>query len=1451
MIYPRFPALESEKTAINADLLKDRFEVGDTVIYMIRTRNTVSESVVENLVMSDVLQEGLTYVEGSLNVNHDGESSYEDGTITANFGDVTDTEWRTVTFRATIDSGYAEQTIENIAVVDGSNIDEPDEPSTEFEVEPKDPVLESEKAATLLEKADGNTDEDHPEVGDTLLYTIQTRNTIEDSLVRNLIIRDALPEGLEYVPGTLEVDGDAVTDTVDDDAGHYDDGVIVGQFGDVRDTDWHTVTFQVTIGEGQASQDIENIATVDGDNIDEPDEPSEEVLIYPRVPNVESEKTAENLEEGKENFHVGDTVVYTIRARNTVRESVVENFVISDALPEGLSYVDGSLDVSHDGEGSNEDGTIIANFGNVTDTEWRTITFHAVIDAGQAEETIENVATVDGGNVDPENPQHEITVDPKDPQLESEKTAELVQKAAGNTDADHPEVGDTLLYTIQTRNTIEDSIVKNLIIRDELPEGLEYVPGTLEVDGIEVTDEEDGDAGHYVDGEMVGQFGDVRDTDWHTVTFQVTVGEGQASQDIENIATVDGDNIDEPDRPSEEVMIYPRHPVLESEKTAINADLLKDRFEVGDTVIYMIRTRNTVSESVVQNLVISDVLQEGLTYVEGSLNVSHDGEGSYEDGTITANFGDVTDTEWRTATFRATIDSGYAEQTIENIAVVDGSNIDEPDEPSTNIEVEPKDPVLESEKTATNLDESKDRFEVGDTVIYTVRTHNTIEDSLVENLTITDTLPEGLTYVDGSLDVSHDGEGSYGDGTITANFGDVTDTEWRTATFRATIDSGYAEQTIENIAVVDGSNIPQPEEPSTDIEVELKDPVLESEKTANLVEKGEGNTDEENAEVGDTLLYTIQTRNTVEDSLVKNLIIRDELPEGLTYVPGTLEVDGEAVTDAVDDDAGHYDAGEIVGQFGDVSDTDWHTVTFQVTVGEGQASQDIENIATVDGDNIDEPDHPSEEVLIYPREPSLDSDKVAENLEEGKEVYHVGDTVVYTITARNTVRESVVENFTISDQLPEGLRFVEGSLEVRHGGTAEYEGGTITATFGEVTDTDWRTVTFQAVIESGQVGSEIENVATVSGDNVENPETPEHTITIDPKTPQLESEKEAELVEKAEENTDVENPEVGDTLLYTIQARNTVEDSLVKNLIIHDELPEGLNYVPGTLMVDGEAVTDEEDGDAGYYVDGEIVGQFGDVSDTDWHTVTFQVTVGEGQASQDIENIATVDGDNIDEPDHPSEVVLIYPREPNLESEKTSANLEEGKEDFHTGDTVVYTIRARNTVGDSVVENLVLSDVLPDGLRYVEGSLEVSNGGTGDYADGVITASFGDVSDTDWRMVTFQATIESDQSGNTIENVATVEADNVGTPGTPSESITVEKEPTPPPQEPEGHQPEPNPEVKPQPEKPEDKGDESKQPEETLPNTATNNFNIFLLGFILLLAGAGIVYWRRKKVRIE
>ena len=1063
--------------------------------------------------------------------------------------------------------------------------------------------------------------------------------------------------------------------------------------------------------------------------------------------------------------------------------------------------------------------------------------------------------------------------DPYPPNLESEKSVALQKKA----DEKHPEVGDTLLYTIRAKNTVQFGILKNLIISDNLPSSLTYVSGSLMVDGTSVTDAKDQDKGDFTNGTVTGQIGDVKDTDWHTVTFEAKVAKGQAGKDIQNTANVKGENTP-PDNPTTNIEIYPRDPKLESEKSAVlqkKADGNTDEKhpEVGDTLLYTIQARNAVEDSVIEDLVISDKLPQGLSYVPNSLQVdgnpvtdAKDGDnGDMTDGTVTGTLGEVKDTKWHTVTFEVTVEKGQAGKDIQNTASVTTGNTP-PDKPTTNIEIYPRDPKLTSEKSAVlqkkadgNTDEKHP--EVGDTLLYTIKTKNTIEDSLVENLVISDELPEGLAYVSDSLqvdgeavtDAKDDDNGDFTDGTISGQFGDVQDTDWHTVTFEVTVEKGQSGKDIQNTASVTGENTP-PDDPTTKTEIYPRDPKLESEKSAVLQKKAEGNKDEKHPEVGDTLLYTIKTKNTIEDSLVENLVISDQLPKGLKYVAGSLEIDGESVTDVKDDDSGDYTDGKVTGYFGDVKDTDWHTVTFEVTVEKGQAGQDIQNTAEVTGENTP-PDDPTTNTEIYPREPKLASEKTAsiQKKAEGntdEKTPQVGDTLLYTIKTKNLEEDSIVENLVISDQLPEGLEYVEGSLKVddqavtdaKDDDNGDYTKGTVTGEFGDIKDTDWHTVTFEAKVAKGQADKTIQNTAKVTGENTP-PDEPTTETNIDPRDPKLESEKTSEISQKAEGNTDEKQVQVGDTLLYTIKTKNSVEDSVIKDLVIADQLPEGLQYVEGSLKVDGQAVTDAKDDDNGDYTKGTVTGQFGDIKDTDWHTVTFEAKVAKGQADKTIQNTAKVTGENTP-PDEPTTETNIDPRDPKLESEKTSeiSQKAEGNTDekqVQVGDTLLYTIKTKNSVEDSVIKDLVIADQLPEGLQYVEGSLKVDgqavtdakDDDNGDYTKGTVTGQFGDIKDTDWHTVTFAAKVAKGSEGKTIQNIAVVKGDNVDEPDKPENSTTV----VPP------HVPE----VPANPEQP--SHSEPDTPGHHLPNTATEMYNLLLAGFALVLIGASLIVWKRRK----
>ncbi|MFK8884448.1 isopeptide-forming domain-containing fimbrial protein [Bacillus velezensis] len=916
--------------------------------------------------------------------------------------------------------------------------------------------------------------------------------------------------------------------------------VVQKQFSDGR-TAWGTHTGSYTVPAGQTTTrfGFEAVSTASG-NIGAGNFLDD--IFLGTEPCVTANKSVSPQGE----VHPGDELTYAVQVKNQGGD-VAADASFSDAIPEGTEYVPGSLKLingsttksltdASDGDEGNFDGNKVnIALGDLPNTKnlpnGMTVQFKVKAKTGYVGKEISNKAQINYEslltNTSEKTESNKVTTPVvfKDPVLESKKTSAIKAKADGNQDADHPEVGDTLLYTIQTRNTIEDSQVKNLAILDAMPEGLDYVPGTLKVDGTAVSDAQDDDKGDVTDGKVSGQIGNVSDTEWHNVTFEVKVKPGQAGKNIINTASISGDNIQTPDKPNNEVKVYPRNPALESKKTAaiiekVEGNKYPDHPEVGDTLLYTIQTRNTEEDSEVKALTISDAIPDGLEYVPGTLKVDgtavsdakDDDKGDMTDGKVSGQIGDVTDTEWHKVTFEAKVKAGQAGETIKNTATVSGSNIETPDKPSNDTEIYPKKPDVESKKTASlqekaegNKDEKHP--EVGDTLLYTIETRNTIEDSLLKDLVISDELPDGLEYVSGSLKVDNKGVSDAKDddkGDVTASkvsgqIGDVTDTEWHTVTFEAKVKAGQAGETIQNTANVTGGNLETPDKPKNEVEVYPRNPALESKKTASIQAKAEGNKEENQTQVGDTLLYTIQTRNTVEDSLVKNLIISDELPEGLEYVSGTLKVDNKKVSDAQDDDKGAMTDGKVSGQIGNVTDTEWHTVTFEVKVKAGQTDQKIVNTASVTGDNIDKPDKPSHEVKVSPRNPVLESEKTAKNLDSDEEKYEAGDTILYTIKTRNTVADSKVTDLVISDKLPAGLKYVEGSLKASNGGKATIKDGKVTANFGDVTDTEWRTVTFEAKIESGYTGKTIKNVAAVNGSNIEKPDKPEADVKIEQK----------------------------------------------------------------------------------------------------------------------------------------------------------------------------------------------------------------------------------------------------------------------------------------------------------------------------------------------------------------
>lgn len=122
----------------------------------------------------------------------------------------------------------------------------------------------------------------------------------------------------------------------------------------------------------------------------------------------------------------------------------------------------------------------------------------------------------------------------------------------------------------------------------------------------------------------------------------------------------------------------------------------------------------------------------------------------------------------------------------------------------------------------------------------------------------------------------------------------------------------------------------------------------------------------QNVKPGDTVIYTIEVKNTGPE-VAFNVSLRDPLPKGVTYVPGSMMLEAGspngAITDEKDSDVGHYDSttrtihvnlgtGATSNKGGTLAVDETSVLKFKVTV-DANAAGDIVNQAFIHIENKD------------------------------------------------------------------------------------------------------------------------------------------------------------------------------------------------------------------------------------------------------------------------------------------------------------------------------------------------------------------------------------------------------------------------------------------------------------------------------------------------------------------
>lgn len=479
-----------------------KYKVGDTVGYKVTITNRNPGTFMRDIVLKDIVKtKGLEIKEGSVavmvggkNVTSNLDVSYEDdgtgftintpynlknGTIPClgiqPYQNMTNwTDKITVTYDATItDDAALESDLENI-------FSAPATKNTNGDVIKDDPLIPSgggednediKLKAPMLEITK-KSDKQKYSVGQTGKYTLVVKQTKENLTAKNVVITDAFvqEDGLAYDADsiTVKLNKEDVTKdckiTVDGNKFKIETGK------NITDEDKIEVTYNVTFSkEGEYT----NTAIATSDNTNE-DQATNVIEVTNVTPELSINKTSDKTE-----YAVGNTGIYTLTVKQTKADATAKNVTVKDQFvqEDGITIDAESMKVSLNGTDITKDCKIVTNQNNFTIETGKDLSSKDELlvsyNVTYTKEGIyKNTATTQADNADPKDDNNSVTV--------------VDQDVTMTKDADKKEykVGDMVKYNVSVSLKKENSVSKDVVINDTIPEGLALQSESVKVTGI-------------------------------------------------------------------------------------------------------------------------------------------------------------------------------------------------------------------------------------------------------------------------------------------------------------------------------------------------------------------------------------------------------------------------------------------------------------------------------------------------------------------------------------------------------------------------------------------------------------------------------------------------------------------------------------------------------------------------------------------------------------------------------------------------------------------------------------------------------------------------------------------------------------------------------------------------------------------------------------------------------
>lgn len=768
--------------------------------------------------------------------------------------------------------------------------------------------------------------------------------------------------------------------------------------------------------------------------------------------------------------------------------------------------------------------------------------------------------------------------------------------------------GQDITYALTATNTsgIEAT---NVIITDMVPEGMSMKAMN--------------DGGYYdaTKREVKWELGNMAVGEVRTVSFVCTVPTTDGVGIWHNTAEVQSANGSFMKSNTVTAIKDGAPNVILSKSQAVNRGVAStETQQVGpnDTITYYVSVYNNGKGSA-RDLIVYDTIPEGLELVSTSIS----GEGTWDEKCIAWNIGELKAGDVYNMTYVCKPTETMEPKEWQNTASATflTSNSTEPQTVYSNTVIIEKDGeamlVLGAEQKVNDRAFTAEEVSVvaGNEITYKIVVRNTLKGTATD-VTVTNKIPQGLSYVDGSAS----GDGYLSQGDLIWRLPDIKGEESVELTFKCKVGettsvNKYAESAV---ATYSHANISDTVSSTSNIVNAVKDgmPVVNV-KAAHAVNGGERTQGQRSVEAGDQVEYFLTVLNEGQGA-AKNVKLSSRIPDGMVYTKGSISDEGVEQSGVLTWDLGDIPAGKSI------------TVTYQASVPSTSEHQAYESVAeaTFGHTNDNTTNQVSSNTLTLNKDGistlKLDMSQTAGNaLTNEVLVVKEGAALRYRLTLTNTGNGTAKDVHMVAMVPGEATLNVreldsEADYLLRKGaeGTPDFTGllrlfslndktefeaeGFVSWTFERLAPGAQVTREFLVDLPRGSAKNEFASRAVVTYGTSNNPEdiqSKSNDVLAKLTDASVMTAQFTQSLNGGEFTaSNLANVKKDDKITYKVVVRNT-SDAPVSDVVVTDR-------VPGTLLIDAKSITQN-----GVLSDNEIKWTIDTLGAGESREYTFEVTV--------------------------------------------------------------------------------------------------------------------------------------------------------------------------------------------------------------------------------------------------